>query len=134
MSKPRRVPNLAGSSVAIFRESVRAEETWLQYERRFVRFLQWVGFENNADLFLAKAKRDKKWAESRIIDYVSFQKERVRRGEISATTVANFRKPVKLFLEMNDAGLNWFKFNRTLPQMQRFANDRARPPLRKYER
>ncbi len=76
MSKPRTVPNLAGSSVAIFRESIRAEETWLQYERRFVRFLQWLGLENNADIFLEKVKRDRKWAESKIIEYVSFQKGR----------------------------------------------------------
>lgn len=69
MSKPRKVPNLAGNSVAIFRESVRAEETWLQYERRFVRFLQWLGFENNADLFLERVKADNKWAESKIIAY-----------------------------------------------------------------
>jgi hypothetical protein len=125
MSKPRRVPNLKGDSVAIFREAVRAEETWLQYERRFVRFLQWLGFENNADTFLEKAKRDRKWAESKVIEYVSFQKARVGRGEISETTVANFRKPVKLFLEMNDVKLNWLKINKTLPAMRRHANDRA---------
>ena len=125
MSKPRKVPNLAGNSVAIFRESVRATETWLQYERRFVHFLQWLGFENNADLFLERAKADSKWAESKIIAYVSFQKDRVRKGDISDTSVANFRKPVKLFLEMNDVKLNWLKINKTLPPMRRHANDRA---------
>jgi hypothetical protein len=97
----------------------------LQYERRFVIFLQWLGDANNADLFLEKAKRDRKWAESKIIDYVSFQKERVRRGEISDTTVSNFKKPVKLFLEMNDVKLNWLKINKRLPPMRRHANDRA---------
>ena len=49
----------------------------------------------------------------------------MRRGEISATTVVNFRKPVKLFLEMNDVKLNWLKINKTLPPMRRHANDRA---------
>jgi hypothetical protein len=44
-------------------------------------------------------KRDKKWAESKIIEFISFQKDRARKEEISDTTVVNFRKPVKLFLE-----------------------------------
>jgi len=67
--------------------------------------LKWLGLENNADLFLEKCKADKKRAESKIIEYIAFQKDRVRRGEISEGSVANFRKPVKLFLEMNDVSL-----------------------------
>ncbi len=51
LAKPRIVPHLVGESVKIFRESVRSEETWIVYQRRFVRFLQWLGFENNADEF-----------------------------------------------------------------------------------
>jgi len=116
---------LIGKSVKIFRESVKSEETWRQYERNLIRFLQWSGFHADADAFLEKARADNKWVEAKIIDYIVEQKERVRNGEITAGTVANLRKPLRLFLEMNDVGLNWFKINRTLPQMRRFANDRA---------
>jgi|SRR5208282_1501435 len=125
MSKPRRVPHLIGNSVRIFRESVHAEETWLQYERRFVHFLQWAGFENNADSFLKKAKSSSSWAESKIVDYIILQKERVKKGEISDSSIGNFRKPLHLFLEMNDVKLNWLKINKTFPRMRRHANDRA---------
>jgi hypothetical protein len=111
--------------VKIFREAVRADETWMQYERRFVHFLQWLDFDNDADRFLARAKPDTAWAERKIIDFIVLQKERVRRGEISDSTVGNFRKPVKLFLEMNDVKLNWTKIAKTLPPKRRFADDRA---------
>jgi hypothetical protein len=125
MSKPRNVPHLVGDSVKIFREAVRADETWLQYERRFVHFLQWLNFANDADSFLAKTKSDSQWSEGKIIEYIVLQKNRVRSGEISDSTVGNFRKPVKLFLEMNDVKLNWTKIAKTLPPKRRFADDRA---------
>jgi hypothetical protein len=37
------------------------------------------------------------------------QKDRARKKEISEGTIPNFKKPVKLFLEMNDVTLNWKK-------------------------
>lgn len=125
MPKPKTTVRLVGSSVRIFRESIESEETWRQYERNLIRFLSGLGFQTNADTFLEKARADQKWAEAKIIDYIIEQKQRARNGEITAGTVANFRKPIRLFLEMNDVSLNWFKINRTLPQMRRFANDRA---------
>jgi hypothetical protein len=53
------------------------------------------------------------------------EKERARRHEITDSTVVNFKKPVKLFLEMNDVSLNWKKINKILPPARRYATDRA---------
>jgi len=117
------LPHLEGESVKIFREAVRAEETWLQYERRFWRFLDWVG--ETPDSFLERSRADKNWATVKVIDYIVLQKQRVKKGEISESSVANFKKPVKLFLEMNDVSLNWKKINKTLPSTRRYALDRA---------
>jgi hypothetical protein len=119
----RRIPHLEGESVRIFREAVRAEETWLQYERRFWRFLDWLG--ETPDSFLDKSRSNKSWVESKIMEYIMVQKERVKKKEISQGTVPNFKKPVKLFLEMNDVTLNWKKINKTLPSFRRYALDRA---------
>jgi hypothetical protein len=99
----RRIPHLEGESVRIFREAVRAEETWLQYERRFWRFLDWV--HETPDSFLEHSRSNRVWCESRIIDYISLQKDRVRKGEISDVTVNNFKKPVKLFPELSGSSL-----------------------------
>ena len=114
------MPHLEGESVKILREAVRAEETWLQYERRFWRFLDWLG--ETPDSFLERARADKNWAKVRVIDYIILQKQRVKKGEISESSVANLKK---LFLEMNDVSLNWKKINKTLPSTRRYALDRA---------
>lgn len=119
----RKIPHLKGQSVRLFREAVKSEETWLQYERRFWHFLDLLGEE--PDSFLSHSEKDRKWAEQKIIDFMAMQKERVRRGEISNGTVSNLKKPLKLFLEMNDVTLNWKKINKTLPSMRRYALDRA---------
>ena len=105
----RRIPFLKGESISIFRESISSEETWKHYERLFYHFLEWV--HETPDSFLERCKKDKDWVTSKIIEYIVVQKERVRRGEISEGSVANCKKPVKLFLDMNDVSLNWKKIN-----------------------
>jgi hypothetical protein len=82
-------------------------------------------FKETPDSFLQKASRDKSWAEGKIIEFLMLEKERARRHEIVDSTVANFKKPVRLFLEMNDVSLNWKKINRLLPPARRYAKDRA---------
>ena len=58
----RKIPHLRGESIKILQEAVKAEETWLQYERRFWRFLRWLG--ENPDSFLVRSKSEKAWAEA----------------------------------------------------------------------
>lgn len=127
----RKIPHLQGESVKIFREAVKSEETWLQYERRFWHFLNWLG--ETPDSFLSRTKSDTTYAESKIIAYIVREKDRARKHEISESSVPNFKKPVKLFLEMNDVTLNWKKINKTLPSIRRYALDRA-PSLEELRR
>jgi integrase len=60
-----------------------------------------------------------------INDYMRYQKERALRKEISESTVPNYYKPIKLFLEMNDIVLNWKKIARRIPRGSGHADDRA---------
>ena len=59
------------------------------------------------------------------MNYLTFQKERVERGEITYGTVRNYYKPIKLFLEMNEIELSWKKIARVLPKGRKHAADRA---------
>ncbi|MGB5091252.1 MAG: hypothetical protein WBN72_09950, partial [Nitrososphaeraceae archaeon] len=52
-------------------------------------------------------------------------KERVRRQEITAATLYNFVKALKLFCEMSDIPVSWKKITRGLPRVRSFADDRA---------
>jgi len=46
---------------------------------------------------------------------LQFQKNRVETGEITASTLRNFVKPLKLFCEMSDIVIPWKRITRGLP-------------------
>jgi hypothetical protein len=65
------------------------------------------------DAFVQFAKDNPSAAEKKILSlsFLSQDRMKIERGEITAGTVKNWLKVVRLFLEMNDVlvGLNWKK-------------------------
>lgn len=115
---------LEGASIVAFREAIKSEVTKEVYERRLVHFLGWSHM--TADELVLKAKKEPAKTQDLILGYMLMQKERTRRNEISPNTLSNFRKPIRLLLEMNDAlAINWKKIGRLMPRERRFALDRA---------
>jgi hypothetical protein len=112
-----------------FRYGLRAPDTKRQYPRRFQYFLNFLQFSGTlheqAKQFTLKARENPNWAQESLMSFIDFQKERVRRGEISESTITNYYKATKLFCVMNDLVLNWRKISRGLPSGRRAANDRA---------
>jgi hypothetical protein len=49
----------------------------------------------------------------------------VEKAEISAGTLRNFVKTIKLFCEMSEITIHWKKITRGLPKSRKYANDRA---------
>jgi hypothetical protein len=51
------------------------------------------------------------------MQFISFQKERTGNGEISYSTIANYYKAMKIFIEMNidTPIINWKKISRDVP-------------------
>lgn len=64
---------------------------------------------------------------------MQFQKERVEREEITAATLYNFVKAIKLFCDMSDIPISWRRITRGLPKVRRFADDRA-PTLEEIQK
>jgi len=100
------------------------------YERRIRVFFAHAGIEGKdlgeqASAFVRRAKEDPTYAYYAVTGFVRFEKERVERGEITAGTLTNFVKAVKLFCEQNDIMLNWKKISRKLPRVREYASDRA---------
>ena len=56
---------------------------------------------------------------------IIFQKERVIKGEIAASTISNYYKPIKLFCEVNDILINWKFLSRGMPKGKHASDDRA---------
>jgi hypothetical protein len=117
--------------LSIFLYALKAPETKRQYPRRlkvFLDFLKLDGtLEQQSKEFLEKAKQNPQWAQNSIMQFIAFQKERARKGEISYSTIANYYKATKLFVEMNSDTpiINWKRIIRGVPSGRKAANDRA---------
>jgi hypothetical protein len=102
-----------------FLYALRAPESKRQYPRRFKVFLDFlhpevekVSFDKieiQANQFYSLAVKDRNWANSKLKEFVTFQVERAKNGEISYMTIGNYYRPVKTFCEMNDIELSWKK-------------------------
>jgi integrase len=115
---------LQGESIEQFRAGIRNPITADQYERRLVGFLTWV--KMTPDQFVAEAKSQSGRIEKILMSFVKAQNDRVQKREITAGTLANALKPVKILLEMNDViSINWKKIKKVVPKVRKYALDRA---------
>ena len=115
---------LQGESIEQFRAAIRNAATRDPYERRLIGFLKSVMM--TPDDLVTKAKSQPSSIEKILISFISAQNLRAEKGEITAGTVGNALKAVKLLLEMNDVtSLNWKKIKRVLPKARRYALDRV---------
>jgi integrase len=85
------------------------------------------------NIFAQKASSNSRWAFSKILEFLQFQKERVENQEISPATLRNFVKAIKLFCEMAEIEISWKKITRGLPRTKRYADDRA-PTLEEIQK
>jgi tetratricopeptide (TPR) repeat protein len=104
--------------MGMFLYALRAPETRRQYPRRLKVFLDYLKLEGpieqQAIEFLSKAKQNVQWAQNSLMQFITFQKERAKNGEISYLTIGNYYKATKLFIEMNTDTpiINWKKITR----------------------
>ena len=100
--------------LSVFLYALKAPETKRQYPRRLKVFLDFLKpdgtLEQQSKEFLEKAKQNPQWAQHSIIQFIDLQKERARKGEISYSTIANYYKATKLFVEMNRDRRNMRKY------------------------
>ncbi len=83
-------------------------------------FLEYA--EVGPDEFLARTRKDSRWAEHMIIDYVES-----RRNQVSGSTLSQVRDALKHFYEMNDFenGINWSKITKMMPRARKTGSNRT---------
>ena len=114
----------------VFLYAIRSPATKSRYLNRLKNFFDYLELEGDiktqAMAFVtATNEKGKNWAYANVMKFLSYHKERAERGEVSDSSVRNYYKPLKLFLEMNDIELSWKKISRGIPRGRRHAADRA---------
>lgn len=114
---------------ALYLYSIKSPATKEKYLLRLGKFLDYLNFkgalEDKARAFARKGKVDSIWAFNGILKFIQFQKERFNSKEITAGTIRNYVKSIKLFCAMADIAINWDKITRGLPKGRRYTDDRA---------
>lgn len=114
-----------------FTYALRASETKRQYPNRLKVFMDFVrlqgGIKEQAKMLKEKIQNGRNWFRASLIRFFEFQKERARRNDIAYSTISNYYKAIKLFVEMNfdNPVVNWKKISKGIPSGRKAANDRA---------
>ena len=113
----------------LFLNAMRAPMTRDRYQTRVAKFFDFIKIpgktlEQKAKYFAKKGKIDTNWALGNILKFIYFQRERIDKKEITAATVRNYTKSIKLFCEMSDIPVQWKKITRGLPRGKKYADDR----------
>ncbi len=116
----------------MFKYAIKTELTRKYYERRLKKFFDFIEFETTeisievrCNKFGERSKNNANWTLTQIIRFLQYQKERVDNKDITAGTLKNFVKSLKVYCEMSDISIPWKKITRGLPNARQSANDRA---------
>jgi hypothetical protein len=110
---------------------IRSPYTKESYFRRLRAFFDAINLgkgktlEERCNIFVQKGIADPNWAFNNILRFLHYQKERVEKKEITAGTLHNYVKTLKMFCEITDIAIPWKKITRGLPKGRRYADDRA---------
>jgi hypothetical protein len=97
---------------SMFIFAMKSQVTRRKYIGRFARFLDFIGLsqgtiEQRCKSFTEKAESESKWALNNIIRFLQSQKQRVEQKEITAATLNNYVKSIKLFCEVTEIAISW---------------------------
>jgi Phage integrase family len=123
-------PQLDETPYSAFTMAIRSPITRQKYLQRLGYFLSFLGInngniENRCNILGQKSKADLIWLTSNVIKFLQMHRQRVEKREISAGTLRNYIKPIKLFCEQADISLPWKRITRGMPRGRRYASDRV---------
>jgi integrase len=113
-----------------FTMAIRSPITRQKYLQRLSYFIYFLGIdegntEQSCNTLGQKARADSKWLTNNVIRYLQVHRQRMDRREISAATLRNYLKPIKLFCEQLEISLPLKRITRGIPRGRRYANDRV---------
>ena len=125
----------------LFLDSIKSKETLRKYKKDLQSFLKIVPvklYKNHlgkaprnrepstlANIFVKLSKKDPELAANVIATFIKNEKKVVDAGKLSANTLPNHIKPIKVLLDANRIPVHWKSLNKLLPRRETSSNDRA---------
>jgi integrase len=128
--------------LALFLSMLGSPESKRQYPKRLQNFFTFLGLQGDIQdqaLFFVKQFKNKdsdgEDLERQLLRFANYQKERVAKDEISASTVPNYFKAIKLFCQANRISKNieWNLVSKAMPRGLNASDDRA-PKLEEIQK
>jgi integrase len=110
-----------------FKMALKSREVQRQYPNLLERFLDFCRFEGldveqkSLEFFRLTKDKSQDEVEDVIVRFVLSQKERIDIQEITAGTLRNYVKAIKLFCRMNLINISWDNIARYLPKVKQYA-------------
>jgi hypothetical protein len=122
--------SLSSDPYSLFLYAMNSPVTRDRYTTRLNRFFSFIGIEGTSveercRIFVERGNDDNDWVFRSVMSFIQVQKERAYKKEITGSTIRNYVKAIKLFIEMNDILISWKKITRGLPKGRKWADDRA---------
>ncbi len=114
----------------LFTNAIRSPQTRAKYQGRLNTFFDFISLPHGnlnerCKVFIKNCQESPNYPLNCAFRFVIYQKERMERKEIVASTIFNYLKPIKLLCEMNDVTVKWKKITTGLPKERKYAEDRA---------
>ncbi len=118
------------SPYAKFKMALKSKEVKRQYPNLLEKFLDYCKFEGPnveqkaTNFYLFAKTKSQEELEDLVIKFILFQTERIDKGQITAGTLRNYLKALKLFCKMNRIVIFWDIISHSIPKVKKHANDR----------
>ncbi|MDR4490058.1 MAG: hypothetical protein R2685_04045 [Candidatus Nitrosocosmicus sp.] len=115
---------------SLYLYAMKSPVTKQKYQKRLEKFFDFLGLEGNTieekSITFVKLsnEKDNSWVFNVVLKFMQSLLERFNEKEITGSTVRNYLKSIKLFLEIADIQIAWKKISRGLPRARNFSDDR----------
>jgi len=115
---------------SLYLYAMKSPVTKQKYQKRLEKFFDFLELKGNtieekSNSFLQISKeKDNAWVFNVVLKFMQSLLERFNEKEITGSTIRNYLKSIKLFLEIADIQIAWKKISRGLPRARNYSDDR----------
>ena len=110
--------------------AMKSPVTRQKYQKRLEKFLDFLQLEGNTieeksiSFIKISKEKDNAWIFNAVLKFMQTLLERFNKKEITGSTIRNYLKSIKLFLDIADIQISWKKITRGLPRARNYSDDR----------